>query len=93
MLVVDRLGRRSLIIWGNLGMCATFIVSTALLAEFPPASANTGAHWGFIAMTWVFNFVFASMGSLSWILPAEIFDTKTRSYGVAIATMISFAFK
>ncbi|KAF2169511.1 hypothetical protein M409DRAFT_64631 [Zasmidium cellare ATCC 36951] len=92
MLVVDRIGRRSLIIAGNLGMCVTFIVSTILLAEFPPASSNTGAHWGFIAMTWVFNFVFASMGSLSWILPAEIFDTKTRSYGVALATMISFAF-
>ncbi|KAK4497567.1 hypothetical protein PRZ48_012018 [Zasmidium cellare] len=42
-------------------------------------------------MTWVFNFVFASMGSPSWILPAEIFDTKTHSHGVAIATMTSFA--
>ncbi|KAJ4152315.1 hypothetical protein NW754_004110 [Fusarium falciforme] len=32
------------------------------------------------------------MGSLSWIVPAEIFDTATRAKGVALATMISFAF-
>lgn len=31
-------------------------------------------------------------GPLSWIIPAEIFDTRTRSKGVAIATMVSFAF-
>ena len=93
MLFVDRVGRRKLIIAGNLAMCITFIVSTILLAKYPPSIANTGAHWGFIITTWIFNFVFASMGSLSWIIPAEIFDTKTRSYGVAIATMTSFAFK
>jgi len=64
MLFVDKLGRRTIIIWGNLAMCCTFIVSTILLARFPPSAENTGAHWGFIIMTWIFNFTFASMGSL-----------------------------
>jgi hypothetical protein len=29
---------------------------------------------------------------LSWIIPAEIFDTKTRAKGVSIATMVNTAF-
>ena len=71
----------------------TFLVATILLARFPPTTQNSGAHWGFIIMTWVYNFSFsATCGPLSWIIPAEVFDTRTRSKGVSIATMISFAF-
>lgn len=29
---------------------------------------------------------------MSWIIPAEIFNTATRARGVSIATMVSFAF-
>lgn len=72
---------------------ATFLVATILLARFPPSTKNSGAHWGFIIMTWVYNFSFsATCGPLSWIIPAEVFDTRTRSKGVSIATMTSFAF-
>ena len=43
--------------------------------------------------TWLYNFSFsATCGPLSWIIPAEIFDARTRSKGVSIATMTSFAF-
>lgn len=31
-------------------------------------------------------------GTMSWIIPAEIFNTATRARGVSIATMVSFAF-
>lgn len=64
MTVVDRVGRRKLVVGGNLAMCVTFIVSTILLAQFPPEANNKGAHWAFIVMTWLYNFCFASMGSL-----------------------------
>jgi MFS family permease len=44
-------------------------------------------------MNWVYQVSFSySCGSLSWIIPAEIFDTKTRSKGVSIGVMVSFAF-
>lgn len=44
-------------------------------------------------MTWCYNFSFsATIGPLTWVICAEIFDTKTRSKGVSIATMTSFAF-
>lgn len=94
ILFIDRTGRRWPLIFGNLGNCATFIIATTLLAKFPPgATGNHGASWGFIAMTWLYNFSFScTCGPLSWIIPAEIFNTRTRSKGVSIATMTSFAF-
>jgi hypothetical protein len=92
--LIDKFGRRWTLIWGNIGNMCTFIVATALLASYPPdKAANKGAEWGFIIVTWVYNFSFsATCGPLSWIIPAEIFDTRTRAKGVSIATMTSFAF-
>ncbi|CAA9960662.1 Sugar transporter STL1 [Pyrenophora teres f. maculata] len=91
---IDRFGRRWPLIMGNLGNCVTFIIATIMLAVYPPGTTgNAAASWGFIAVTWTYNFCFSSTcGPLSWIIPAEIFDTKTRSKGVSIATMTSFAF-
>ena len=67
--------------------------ATVLLAVFPVNSNNDGAHWAFIISTWFFNFWFScTMGPLSWIYPAEIFDTEIRSRGVSASTMMSFAF-
>ncbi|KAI9041563.1 sugar porter family MFS transporter [Aspergillus affinis] len=93
MMFIDRLGRRWTLISGNLGNMVTFIVACVLLAKFPPEVNNTGAHWGFIIMTWLYNFSFScTCGPLSWIIPAEVFDTRTRSKGVSLATMTSYAF-
>jgi sugar porter (SP) family MFS transporter len=97
MLFIDKLGRRWVLITGNVGNAICFLVATVLLAKFPPSSngddSHAGAAWGFIAMTWLYNFVFSlTCGPLSWIIPAELFDTKTRAYGVAIACMVSYGF-
>lgn len=93
ILFIDKLGRRWTLIWGNLGNMVTFIIACTLLARFPPEVENTGAHWGFIIMTWLYNFSFScTCGPLSWIIPAEVFDTRTRAKGVSLATMTSYAF-
>ncbi|PYH89435.1 glucose transporter [Aspergillus ellipticus CBS 707.79] len=93
IMLIDRLGRRWSLIYGNLGNMVTFIVACVLLAYFPPETKNTGAHWGFIIMTWLYNFSFScTCGPLTWIIPAEVFDTRTRAKGVSLATMTSYAF-
>ncbi|KAJ3516219.1 hypothetical protein NM208_g14871 [Fusarium decemcellulare] len=95
MVLIDKTGRRKPLIGGNLFNSLTFIIATVLLAKFPPGSDNSNgaAAWGFIVITWIYNFSFSSTcGPLSWIIPAEIFDMKTRAKGVSIATMMSFAF-
>ncbi|KAK6076112.1 sugar transport protein [Seiridium cupressi] len=94
ILTIDRFGRRWPLIIGNLFNCLMFLIAAILLAVFPPTSDGSGsAGWGFIIVTWLYNISFSySCGPLSWIIPAEIFDTQTRSKGVSIATMASFAF-
>ncbi|KAJ5552996.1 MFS sugar transporter-like protein [Penicillium frequentans] len=94
MLFIDKTGRRWPQIIGNLGNCLFFIIPTILIAKFPPGTThNNSAGWAFIVMTWCYNFSYsATIGPLTWIICAEIFDTKTRSKGVSIATMVSFAF-
>ncbi|KAI5303967.1 hypothetical protein KEM56_007003 [Ascosphaera pollenicola] len=94
MLMIDHSGRRWVLIGGNIANCIMFIIATVLLALFPPVDNNKkAASVGFIAVTWIYNFSYSAFGGpLSWIIPAEIFDTRTRSKGVSIATMISFAF-
>jgi len=94
LLTGGQVGRRWPLILGNLGNTVTFIIATILLARFPPGvSTNRGAQWGFIITTWLYNFSFScTCGPLSWIIPAEGFDTRTRAKGVSIATMMNFAF-
>ena len=58
--LIDWSGRRWAMIGGNLGNMVTFIIATALLASFPPGeTSNVGASWGFIIMTWIYNFSFS----------------------------------
>ncbi|TKW50578.1 putative metabolite transport protein CsbC [Colletotrichum tanaceti] len=83
MLLIDRTGRRWPLIGGNIFNSVTFIIAAVLLALFPPGESNNlSAQWGFIVVTWLYNFSFSSTcGPLSWIIVAEVFDTRTRSKG------------
>lgn len=55
--------------------------------------SNVSAGWAFILMTWIYNISFsATCGPLTWVIPTEVFDTRTRSKGVSIGVMVSFAF-
>jgi len=95
ILTIDLFGRRWPLIIGNMVNCLCFIVITAAIASFPNVSLSTQRHlsWTFTVMNWIYQISFSySCGSLSWIIPAEIFDTKTRSKGVSIGVMTSFAF-
>ncbi|KAL4901445.1 hypothetical protein BDW74DRAFT_187681 [Aspergillus multicolor] len=91
--LIDRVGRRPLQIGGNIACGLAFTIGASLMAVYPPSSTNTSAHWAFIVCsTWVFNFCFCASGTMSWIIPAEVFNTATRAKGISIATMVSFAF-
>jgi len=70
-------------------------VVTATIASFPnkPVATQNSLGWLFIVTNWIYQVSFSfTCGSLSWIIPAEVFDTKTRSKGISIGVMVSFAF-
>lgn len=91
VLFIDKVGRRWSLIGGNLINSLMFMIATILIAQYGTTSGSAG--WGFIVSTWLYNISFsATCGPLSYIIPAEIFDTHTRSKGVSIAAMISFGF-
>ena len=73
ILFIDYTGRRWSMIGGNLGNMVTFIIATILLAKFPPGvTKNISAEWGFIVITWIYNFSFsATNGPLSCKLPVD----------------------
>lgn len=56
ILTIDSIGRRPLEIYGCLMLCVTFIINAAIIKVFPTDSENTGAHWAFVVLTWLFNF-------------------------------------
>ncbi|KAI6843442.1 general substrate transporter [Hortaea werneckii] len=92
VLAVDRVGRRPLEIYGCAFLCVTFIINAAIIKVFPTTSNNTGAHWAFVVLTWLFNYVFfLTSGPLSWAIPAELFGTAMRLKGVSLGAMASFA--
>ncbi|THX49384.1 general substrate transporter [Aureobasidium pullulans] len=93
ILTIDRVGRRPLQIFGHIFLCVTFVINAAIIKVFPTTSNNTSAHWAFVVMTWLFNFVFfLTSGPLSWAIPAELFGTAMRLKGVSWGAMTSFAF-
>lgn len=95
ILFIDRIGRRWTLIVGNLVCSLSFIITAAVIARFPHVGPSTqhSLLWLFLFFGWVFQFAFSMCcGSLSWVIPAELFDTKTRAHGVAIGCLVSFAF-
>ncbi|CAH6721348.1 high-affinity glucose transporter 1 [[Candida] jaroonii] len=93
-LTIDFTGRRWVLISTNLLSSVCFIVATILMAKFPAATTSSRpAQIGFIASTWIYNFVFSyGIGPLSWVIPSESFNLQMRSKGISLATMVSFAF-
>ncbi|USW46721.1 Putative major facilitator, sugar transporter, major facilitator superfamily [Septoria linicola] len=95
ILFIDKTGRRWPMIIGNLVCSCCFIVTAAVIARFNSVDASTqnSLLWLFIGFGWLFQFSFSfTCGSLSWVIPSEVFDTRTRSKGVSIGVMASFAF-
>lgn len=93
LFLVDRVGRRKLLIPSLIGMGATLCVEATLSHYFDPDSlTNRHALRGSVAMYFVFSFFFTPLGVLSWIYPAEIFSTPIRARGTSVSTFVNWSF-
>jgi sugar porter (SP) family MFS transporter len=86
--IVEKLGRRTILIWGALGMLiCEFIVGIVGVTAGRESQHNTSAVSAQIAFICIYIFFFATTwGPGAWVLIGEIFPLPIRSRGVALST-------
>lgn len=86
-MVIDKVGRKPLLLFGSFGMLATMVIVGVLASQFQQDWASHGAAgWAAVAMIWFYIVNFAySWGPASWTLIAEVFPLSLRAKGTSIA--------
>ncbi|EHL02212.1 putative glucose transporter rco-3 [Glarea lozoyensis 74030] len=86
--IVERFGRRTILIWGALGMLiCEFIVAIVGVTAGRASENNQSAVSTQIAFICIYIFFFATTwGPGAWVLIGEIFPLPIRSRGVALST-------
>lgn len=103
--LVDRVGRRALLLAGGAVMLASELSVAGLLGHFlgggkggsssssPPALLPRGPAAGALFLMCCFVAAFASsLGPLGWLIPSEVFSSRDRSAGQSLATAVNFLF-
>jgi len=91
--LIDRIGRRPLLLWGAVGMALTLGVLAAALSMAVTDAAGKVAlaqPYGLIALVAANAYVFAfgvSWGPAVWTLLSEMFPNKIRGSALAVAVM------
>lgn len=88
--VIDRVGRRPLAMFGAFGCCICYTIISILSGLFEKDwASHTAAGWACAAMAFAFILVYGvSYSPLGWALPAEAFSTSSRAKGVALSTAV-----
>lgn len=87
ILVIDKVGRKPLLICGSVGMFLCQLITGIIVAKCQSDwQGHAAAGWGAVAMIWLYIFNFAySWGPASWTLIAEIFPLSIRAKGTSIS--------
>ncbi|HET9108585.1 MAG TPA: sugar porter family MFS transporter [Steroidobacteraceae bacterium] len=84
MFVVDRLGRRPIMLMAITAMG----VSIGLMGAFFGRATGGGLGWGMVACTLLYIFAFNfGMGGIYWVMVSEIFPTRIRGAASSLSVM------
>jgi len=87
---VETVGRRIMLFISAMGMGTLFFIIAALLKSFPPDPNSTEpshASKAMAGMLYIYVCFYSSgWGPLPWVYSADIFPTRTRHYGLAVAS-------
>ena len=86
--LVDRVGRRALLIGG---MSVMIIGLAALAVSFGIGVSGSGAVFATIALAVYVGAFAVSLGPVAWLLIAEIFPLRVRGQAASVATMSNWA--
>lgn len=81
--LVERVGRRSLLFWGSVGMCVSELI-VAFVGTFAPGEAANLVLIIFVCM--FISFFAASWGPTAWVVTGEIFPLKIRAKALSMTT-------
>ena len=89
-MAVESLGRKLSLFISAIGMGTLFFIVGALLKSFPPdpkVSTPSPAGKAMAAMLYIYVcFYSLGWGPLPWVYSSDIFPTRTRHYGLAVAS-------
>ncbi|KAL6910915.1 general substrate transporter [Trichoderma evansii] len=89
MLIIDKVGRKPMLIVGSIVMAVSMIIVGIIVAKFRhdwPDHAAAG--WVAVALIWIYIAGFgATWGPVSWTLVSEIFPLSIRAKGASIGAM------
>lgn len=89
IILVEFLGRRSLLLGGAAGMC----VSQLIIAIVGAATNSDAANKCMVGFTCIFiAFFAATWGPVAWVITGEIMPLKTRAKSVALSTASNWLF-
>ena len=83
MLLVDKLGRKPLMLIGSAGLCILYIVVVQMLA-----AGSTSVSWFLLSAIGVYAM---SLAPVTWVLISEIFPNKVRGVATSIAVLSLWA--
>ncbi|KAM5343601.1 hypothetical protein ACJ41O_012138 [Fusarium nematophilum] len=84
-LALDRMGRRSTMIWGSAGLCLSMLMVSALLSQADGTARGKAFASGSVAFFFTYMLVFgASMNCVPWVYVPEILPLQARTRGTAI---------
>ena len=83
MLLVDKLGRKPLMLIGSAGLCILYIIVVRMLA-----AGSTTVSWFLLSSIGIYAM---SLAPVTWVLISEIFPNKIRSVATSIAVLSLWA--
>ncbi|KAL1635895.1 hypothetical protein SLS58_010063 [Diplodia intermedia] len=88
LLLIDKVGRRPLLMSGALGTCVSLAVVGGIVGGYGDAlSSHKAAGWTGIAFIYLYDVNFSySFAPIGWVLPAEIFTLGNRAKAMSVTT-------
>jgi len=85
--LIDKVGRRPLLVAGGIGMAICLIIVAALVGTFQADwKSHQAAAWTSVTFIWLYvGFFGGSWGPVSWVVISEVFPLSVRGHGVALA--------
>lgn len=85
LFLIDRVGRRPLLMAGALGTCVSLAIVGGMIGGFGGSSKAAG--WVGIAFIYVYDINFSySFAPIGWVLPSEIFGLGGRARAMSVTT-------